>query len=58
MTNYQKIEASREVRLWISQVLIPAGATLAALCTVPEIRNTVADKFQSMKSKVIDFVNR
>jgi hypothetical protein len=39
---YKQIEASREVRLWIGQIIVPA-ATLAAtaILAVPENREAV-----------------
>lgn len=49
---YRQIEASREVRLWISQVIIPTVTTVGALMMVPEVRTYVVDKATELKSKV------
>lgn len=58
MTNTQKIEASRELRLWINQVLLPTVATVAALGTVPEIRQKAADIYWNVKNKIVTIVNK
>ena len=48
---YKQIEASRELRLWIGQVLVPALGFGAMLWTKPEIRNAVTNKYEEVKSK-------
>lgn len=49
---YKQIEASREARLWISQVVVPVvGAAMIAM-TNPDIKNYVSDKFEKTKEKV------
>lgn len=49
---YRQIEASREVRLWITQVVIPVlGMGAALVATVPEFRETVVGKARDIKSK-------
>lgn len=50
---YKQIEASREVRLWIGQVIVPAitigtGIVLAS----PQLRHAIAEKFKDMKYSV------
>ena len=46
---WKQIETSREVRLWISQIVIPAvGVTMM----VPEAREAVAKKFHEVKKLV------
>lgn len=50
MTNRQ-IETSREIRLWVVQVLIPAiGAGL--VIASPTIRNKVSEKIKSIHDKI------
>ncbi len=48
---YKQIEASRELRLWIGQVLVPAFGFGAVLWSKPEIKNTVTNKYEAIKSK-------
>lgn len=52
MTTTQRLEASREARLWIGQVLVPIGGVLLL---VPETREWAKDKAMWMadKAKVI-----
>lgn len=38
MTKRQKIDASREARLWLGQVIIPAAGMAAVVLTNPETR--------------------
>lgn len=49
MTKRQRIDAMREARLWVGQIIVP-GVTLAAtLATIPEIREGIAWKVQQAK---------
>lgn len=43
---YKQIEASREARLWLSQIVIPA---MGIVMMVPETRKAVTDKFREAK---------
>lgn len=55
MTNTQRIEASREARLWIGQVLVPVlGITLL----IPEAREWAKDKAESVIGKMKDRFRR
>lgn len=50
---YKQIETSREVRLWITQVIVPAVVTVTTVvATVPEVREAVVTKFEELKRKV------
>ena len=49
---YKQIEASREVRLWIGQIIVPIVTTVGALMMVPEVRTTVVEKATELKSKI------
>lgn len=55
---YKQIEATREVRLWIGQIIVPA-ATLAGtvLATNPGLRQAVAAKATSVKDNIKDKFN-
>lgn len=46
---YKQIEASREARLWIGQVVVPVASAIVAMCTIPEVRKTVAAKAESIR---------
>lgn len=46
---YKQIEASREVRLWIGQVIVPA---LAFSMAFPEVRQAAARKAKDIKDKL------
>lgn len=52
---YKQIEASRELRLWIGQVIVPAVtmavALAVALASIPEVRNTASRKLEELKWK-------
>lgn len=49
MLKYKHIEAAREVRLWIAQIIVPV-AGIAMM--VPEARKAVVDKFQNVKARI------
>lgn len=49
---YKQIEASRELRLWIGQVIVPAIGVSAALLSNPEIKRAVATKAEDVKAKI------
>jgi hypothetical protein len=49
---YKQIEASREVRLWIGQVIVPALAVGAMVMSKPEIRDKVNAKVKEVKNKI------
>ena len=45
----KQIDASREIRLWIIQVIMPATALAMA---IPETRNAMIESFQNVKRSV------
>jgi hypothetical protein len=47
----RQIDASREVRLWIGQVIIPALTAGGLLMSNPDIRRYVNDKASDIKAK-------
>ena len=49
---YRQIEASREARLWLGQIVIPAVTGVVALMTVPEVRSAVAAKAEQIKERI------
>ena len=51
---YKHIEAAREARLWIGQIVIPAMTIAATTLTIPEVRQAVATKAKSVKKSIED----
>ena len=49
---YKQIEASRELRLWIGQVLVPAGTLAVALASIPEVRHAASTTLEQLKGKL------
>ena len=49
---YRQIETSREVRLWIGQIVVPIVTTVGAMMLVPEVRTAVTDKASEFKNKI------
>ena len=49
---YKQIEASREARLWIGQVIVPACAAVTIAVANPNVRHFVADKAKVVKNFV------
>ena len=48
----RQIDASREKRLWISQVIIPSLTLVATAMAIPEVRETVKAKANEMRFKI------
>lgn len=46
---YKQIEASREARLWLTQVVIPM---FGVAMMVPEVRNAVGEKLRDAKKAI------
>lgn len=49
---YKQIEASREVRLWIGQIIVPAITLAATSMAIPEVRQAIAAKAKSIKHSI------
>ena len=48
----RQIDASREKRLWISQVIIPSRKMEANARAIPEVRETVKAKANEIRFKI------
>ena len=48
---YKQIEASRELRLWIGQVIVPAVSVTAVVLANPDVRNAAKEKLDNIKRK-------
>lgn len=49
---YKQIEASREARLWIGQVIIPAVTGITLAMANPTIRNATVAKIKDVKESI------
>jgi len=49
---YKQIEASREVRLWIGQIIVPAASMAVAILSIPAVRQTIERKAVSIKETI------
>ena len=48
----KNIEAAREVRLWIGQIVVPAVTLAATTLAIPEVRQAVAAKASEWKDSI------
>lgn len=55
---YKQIEAAREVRLWIGQIVVPAATVAVTAMTIPEVRQMIAAKANSVKYKIKSKINK
>lgn len=55
---YKQIEAAREVRLWIGQIIVPAATVAITAMTIPEVRQMIAAKADSVKYKIKSKINK
>ena len=49
---YKHIEAAREVRLWIGQIIVPAATIAVAGMSIPEVREAIAAKAKLVKRNI------
>ena len=49
---YKHIEAARELRLWIGQIIVPAATAAITIMTIPEVRQAIAAKANSVKQNI------
>lgn len=49
---YKQIEASRELRLWIGQVIVPAIGVSAVIFANPDVRRAAVEKVEAVKQKI------
>jgi hypothetical protein len=55
---YKHIEAAREVRLWIGQIVVPAVTLAATTLAIPEVRQAVAAKAKLVKEDIDKKLNK
>lgn len=51
---YKNIDAAREARLWIGQVIVPAVTAVVLIAANPNVRAYARDKVEAIKSKFKD----
>ena len=49
---YKQIETSREMRLWIGQIIIPAASVAVAILSNPEVRHAISEKARNIKESI------
>lgn len=49
MMSHKQIEASRELRLWIGQVIVPAAVGAAFILRNPQTRQMISNKANKVK---------
>lgn len=49
---YKQIEACREMRLWIGQVIVPSAVAAVTIASNPQTRNYVSKKYNNLKSRI------
>ena len=50
----KNIDAMREVRLWIGQVIVPGVITFGAVMQIPQVRDSVVNASIKAKDKVAE----
>ena len=48
----KQIEAARERRLWLTQIVVPVTSTAVAALSIPEVRQTIAAKCSQVKAEI------
>jgi hypothetical protein len=46
---HQQIETGREIRLWISQVILPSIMVVSLVASNPKVKDFVSDKVRGAK---------
>ena len=52
MIKYKHIEAARELRLWIGQIVVPGVIMTKTMMSIPEVRYAVSSKIKNMKQNI------
>ena len=48
---YKHIEASREARLWITQIIAPSILLAASVLQIPEVKSAVNEKIANFRNR-------
>lgn len=54
----KQIDAAREARLWIGQIIVPAMTLAVSTLAIPEVRQAVALKAESVKQSIKRKMNK
>lgn len=46
---WKQIEASREARLWVSQIVVPTVTVVATALAIPGVKDAIAEKIENVK---------
>ena len=49
---WQQIETSREIRLWVGQIIVPTITLAGMAMSIPEVREAVSSKARKMKEAI------
>lgn len=49
MTTRQKLDRSREIRLWIRDIMVPAIGLMVTAMSIPEVRDMANDKVKNVR---------
>ena len=49
---HKQIEQSREARLWLGQIIIPAATLVVSALSIPEVRQVVVTKVEDVKKSI------
>ena len=51
MTTRQKIDLAREIRLGVTQVIIPVTSLAVTVLSIPEVREAINEKVKAIKDQ-------
>lgn len=49
---YKQIETSREIRLWIGQVIVPAAIGVVTILSIPDVKEKASEKLRVVKQTI------
>lgn len=49
---WKQIETSREIRLWVGQIIVPTITLAGMTMSIPEVREAVGSKVRKMKETI------
>lgn len=55
---WKQIETSREIRLWIGQIVVPTITLAGMAMSIPEVREAVGSKARKMKEAINSKFNK
>ena len=55
---HKHIEAAREVRLWIRDIIVPVASVATTTLLIPEVREAIAAKAKKCKYKIAKKSNK